>query len=163
MYILSLQHFHNKSEKITIYHSKLYFKLHFALLTMTLVTLCTPTLIPLLCWTEIYGTWLVHEFCLNNTKLKDQKHPLLNQLKTKAFFFIFYLSLSLSLSLSLGCVHRGSCSPQKLVVIIMTISCYNNLIDSTPLEEHLDGQDPTNGGLYGLQTLAKIWAFDNSL
>ena len=34
---------------------------------------------------------------------------------------------------------------------------------STPLEEHLDGQDPTNGGLYGLQTLAKIWAFDNSL
>ena len=42
------------------------------------------------CLMVIYSTWLAHEFCLDDTKLKDQKHHFPNQLKTKTSLFIFY-------------------------------------------------------------------------
>ena len=131
---------------------------------MTFVTLCTIMLILLLYWMKVYRTWLACEFCLSDTKLKYQKNPLPNKLKTKtkAFLFSFYLALSLSLSLSWGgCVHISNSSPPKsshyndhLILYYpkkKTISCYNDLMGSTvssfPLEEHLDGQGPSNGGV----------------
>ena len=42
------------------------------------------------CLMVIYSTWLAHGFCLDDTKLKDQKHSFPNQLKIKTSLFIFY-------------------------------------------------------------------------
>ena len=53
------------------------------------------------CLMVIYSMWLVHEFCLDDTKLKDQKHHFPNQLKTETSLFIFYPARQVALSLSL--------------------------------------------------------------
>ena len=42
---------------------------------MTLVTLCTPTLVLLLSLMEIWNKWLAHVFYLSDKNLKDQKPP----------------------------------------------------------------------------------------
>ena len=88
---------------------------------MTLVTLCTPTLVLPLSWMEIWSMWLAHVYCLSRTNIKDQKTHLPNQLKTK----LFLSSLSLM---------RINSSPQ--IKIPTTLNPQSKIIFGTTMFHH---------------------------